>query len=272
MTMTNFEMEPTPAPQPEVKVFMPRWAKIVLGVLALLSLYCLYRAQTSLEAQDEMQSTIKSLKRSVMGLESDSKTLKKQMTWSKEKQKLLKRAIKAERGEQALREELGRVYANLQGKNYTPPPKNFTIPDDPDEPVEEEEADEDRPDAPAPFDYNSCNREEHLTLCGLIKDDPESVETKSRSCARKSLGWGGPKKHKFAECFMEEIPQLSEHCAMCFADAASWGYKNCKLSCASSGDRCEKCLQPYAEDHRKCMGFLLPGYGMPADCPVQVEG
>ena len=74
-----------------------------------------------------MQSTIKSLKRSVMGLESDSKTLKKQMTWSKappgsfnpnhhsgssfpfiyfescsqEKQKLLKRAIKAERGEQA---------------------------------------------------------------------------------------------------------------------------------------------------------------------------
>lgn len=26
------------------------------------------------------------------------------------------------------------------------------------------------------------------------------------------------------------------------------------------------------EDHRKCMGFLLPGYGMPADCPVQVEG
>ena len=74
-----------------------------------------------------MQSTIKSLKRSVMGLESDSKTLKKQMTWSKappgsfnpnhhsgssfpficfescsqERQKLLKRAIKAERGEQA---------------------------------------------------------------------------------------------------------------------------------------------------------------------------
>ena len=23
-----------------------------------------------------------------------------------------------------------------------------------------------------------------------------------------------------------------------------------------------------AEDHRKCMGFLLPGYGLPADCPI----
>ena len=26
------------------------------------------------------------------------------------------------------------------------------------------------------------------------------------------------------------------------------------------------------EDHRKCMGFLLPGYGMPADCPVEMKG
>lgn len=355
--------------------------------------------------QDEMQSTIKSLKRSVMGLESDSKTLKKQMTWSKappgsfnpnhhsgssfpfiyfescsqEKQKLLKRAIKAERGEQAqkwwlgivfemwrsllvgkvdmlcsccwhcvlghtstwpglfktrypvstnisreaelqalperwcsgfklffftllmvqhqyglagkmeiqislwlqaLREELGRVYANLQaaggegsvmigqesrvacmaGEELHPATEEFYNPwwsrwtsrgrgsgwglgvlHIPCENLFARQRDatksQDRPDAPAPFepflnwhfksvmiglnlcvhfhcfrgktkDYNSCNREEHLTLCGpwtwlslspcagffgcsmlrLIKDDPESVETKSRSCARKSLG------------------------------------------------------------------------------------
>ena len=38
---------------------------------------------------------------------------------------------------------IGQESLSWQGKNYTPPPKNFTIPDDPDEPVEEEEADED---------------------------------------------------------------------------------------------------------------------------------
>lgn len=238
MTMTNFEMEPAEAPTPPpAKVFVPCWAKLMLVGLLVLSVYTLIRAEASVEAQADMQFSINQIK--------------KELTWTKEKRELLKRVAAAEKGEKALKAELGRVYANLQGKNYTPP-------------ADPEDDGEDRPKSPAPFDYNSCTEDEHLALCALVQQDRESIIQTSRKCA----GWFW-KKNKFKKCFMEAIPELSDHCAMCFVDAGDYGYNNSKSSCITHGPTCEGCMQKYAEDARKCMGFLLPGYALPYDCPVK---
>lgn len=238
MTMTNFEMEPPEAATPPAaKVLVPLWAKITLAGLLVLSVYTFIRAEASVEAQADMQFSIDQIK--------------KELTWTKEKRQLLSRVAAAEKGEKALKAELGRVYANLQGKNYTPP-------EDPDDDGE------DRPESPARFDYNSCTEDEHLALCALVQQDRDNIIQKSRTCA----GWVF-RKDKFKRCFMQAIPELSDHCTMCFVDAAVYGYKNCKSYCVTHGPGCEGCMKKYAEDARKCMGFLLPGYALPYDCPVK---
>jgi len=103
MTMTNFEMEPPEAATPPAaKVLVPLWAKITLAGLLVLSVYTLIRAEASVEAQADMQFSIDQIK--------------KELTWTKEKRQLLSRVAAAEKGEKALKAELGRVYANLQAR------------------------------------------------------------------------------------------------------------------------------------------------------------
>lgn len=174
MTMTNFEMEPPEAATPPAaKVLVPLWAKITLAGLLVLSVYTLIRAEASVEAQADMQFSIDQIK--------------KELTWTKEKRQLLSRVAAAEKGEKALKAELGRVYANLQGKNYTPP-------EDPDDDGE------DRPESPARFDYNSCTEDEHLALCALVQQDRDNIIQKSRSPGHVLDGSSGKTSSKGASC------------------------------------------------------------------------
>ncbi|CAK9053409.1 unnamed protein product [Durusdinium trenchii] len=267
MTITNFEMEPTPAPPVVKQVGVPLWMKLCMVALFLLAAFTIWRVEGTADERAEIQDQ-------VMDLQSELRRLKKETAWSKEKKDLLVRAAQAEKGEKALNKELKRVHAELQrayalqqGKD----PPNISIPD-----LEEEEEEEiieadKRPDEPPPYAYNSCQQEEHQVLCELIKDDNDAVIDKSRKCGRKALSLMGKfRKHKFKNCMIEEVPELSDKCAMCFADAGHWGYNNCMGSCMSKGEGCEKCMVDFAEDARKCMGFLLTGYwNIPADCPVQ---
>ncbi|CAJ1353972.1 unnamed protein product [Effrenium voratum] len=225
------------------------------------TLITLWRAES---ASADYVASQSQLNARVMVMEQQLKGLQKSSVLSQEQKSLLVRATRAEKGEEALKEELGRVYANLQGKDYVPPETTDTAPVL--EPAEEEEP---RPDEPAPMDYNSCSREEHETLCRIIKEDKDGVAKKNRVCAKSALSFTlSIKKADFAKCMVKDVTGLSEHCAMCFADAAEFGIRNCKSSCYSPGGSCEKCMLPHAPAHKLCMGFLLPGYGIPFDCPL----
>ncbi|CAK9053411.1 unnamed protein product [Durusdinium trenchii] len=183
MTITNFEMEPTPAPPVVKQVGVPLWMKLCMVALFLLAAFTIWRVEGTADERAEIQDQ-------VMDLQSELRRLKKETAWSKEKKDLLVRAAQAEKGEKALNKELKRVHAELQrayalqqGKD----PPNISIPD-----LEEEEEEEiieadKRPDEPPPYAYNSCQQEEHQVLCELIKDDNDAVIDKSRKCGRKAL-------------------------------------------------------------------------------------
>mmetsp|Transcript_45375 Transcript_45375/g.93827 ORF Transcript_45375/g.93827 Transcript_45375/m.93827 type:complete len:152 (-) Transcript_45375:123-578(-) len=112
--------------------------------------------------------------------------------------------------------------------------------------------------------FNDCTEEEYTSLCRL--SSAGELQKLSRGCTK--LTWTfAVKEDETAECLTKDVPGLSNKCAKCFAATAAYGASNCKFGCSSAGPACEKCMQPYAEDAKKCMGFMMPGYNVPDDCP-----
>jgi len=243
MVRANFEMEVVPPPLPQqASHAQGLWVKAGLSVGLLCVLILGVRTEMHASAVDDLEVKLTSRFRAVEQTQQDFQHAMDKVQDSKA---LLQRAVQAETREAAVREELDRVYAKMQGKEYIPPSTTTTT--SVTEPQEDFEKDF-RPDEPSPMDYKSCNEAEHKELCRLAKAPGDQLEQKSRGCARPSLSYFlRIKKTKFSSCLREAIPILSENCALCFADTADYGVLNCKIACASPGKSCEECMEGHGE-------------------------
>jgi hypothetical protein len=78
------------------------------------------------------------------------------------------------------------------------------------------------------------------------------------TCAHQACGIFGCNKDTFNKCLTSKL-EITSTCSDCFADAAQYGYDNCKLACFASW--CGKaCLDCTAKDSaiRPCIGFDAP--------------
>merc|ERR1711972_1015289 len=91
---------------------------------------------------------------------------------------------------------------------------------------------------------------------------------KNADCGRESFSiFRGFNKGKFVSCMSGT--GLSGSCSGCFAGAAQYGTKNCKLACMSSwsSSACLSCTARYTPSLEACVGEASPGTD-PADTRV----
>merc|ERR1711972_1077699 len=91
---------------------------------------------------------------------------------------------------------------------------------------------------------------------------------KNADCGRESFSiFRGFNKGKFVSCMSGT--GLSGSCSGCFAGAAQYGTKNCKLACMSSwsSSGCLSCTARYTPSLEACVGEASPGTD-PADTRV----
>eukprot|EP00929_Paragymnodinium_shiwhaense_P064972 TRINITY_DN32622_c0_g1_i2.p1 TRINITY_DN32622_c0_g1~~TRINITY_DN32622_c0_g1_i2.p1 ORF type:complete len:189 (-),score=23.17 TRINITY_DN32622_c0_g1_i2:335-901(-) len=117
----------------------------------------------------------------------------------------------------------------------------------------------------------ACSELDQYAINGLgAGHDEGSFPQTTSECATQAFNlFHGIEENSFNQCMVNKIP-VSTKCSSCFAGAASYGLKNCKMACMRNwcSQSCLACTKGY--DIIGCAGFAGP-QPTPCDDDATVE-
>jgi hypothetical protein len=101
----------------------------------------------------------------------------------------------------------------------------------------------------------------------------EQVPAPAAHCAKKSLSWLKVVPEKYIGCFKSEAAPISDSCAGCYAQMASFAVNNCKFVCLKSwcSTKCLKCKRQDDKNMEACTGYKMSQFPRAKPCDDNPE-
>jgi hypothetical protein len=96
----------------------------------------------------------------------------------------------------------------------------------------------------------------------------DDVPAPAAHCAKKSLSWLKVVPEKYIQCFKSEAAPISDSCASCYANMASFAVNNCKFVCLKSwcSTKCLKCKRQDDKTMEACTGYKMEQFPRAKPC------
>jgi hypothetical protein len=99
------------------------------------------------------------------------------------------------------------------------------------------------------------------------------VPAPAAHCAKKSLSWLKVVPEKYIQCFKKEAAPISDSCASCYAQMASFAVNNCKFVCLKSwcSTKCLQCKRQDDANMEACTGYKMADFPRAKPCDDSPE-
>jgi len=130
--------------------------------------------------------------------------------------------------------------------------------------------------SPTPLDHSvalfgdgRCSMNDKRVLDKYSAGVPEPAA----HCAKKSLSWLKVVPEKYIQCFKKEAAPISDSCASCYAQMASYAVNNCKFVCLKSwcSTKCLKCKRQDDANMEACTGYKMDQFPRAKPCDDNPE-
>jgi hypothetical protein len=114
------------------------------------------------------------------------------------------------------------------------------------------------------FGEGQCNFKDKMVLDKYS----EKVPAPAAHCAKKSLSWLKVVPEKYIQCFKSEAAPISDSCAGCYAQMASFAVNNCKFVCLKSwcSTKCLQCKRQDDANMEACTGYKMSQFPRAKPC------